>query len=121
MKGDYVVRSGAGTANALIDANSEALVCTVEDLEHVVIQLVQVTDNGTVVLVTEASTDGTYWATVDASTAETDFAAGAGTVVEFSLSDSNAMPKAYKQVRVRATTYTGTGTYALRVSGHATK
>jgi hypothetical protein len=121
MKGDFRQVVGSGPADGNIDAAAEALTFDVSELEHVIIQLVQVTDAGTVVLVTEASIDGTYWDVVDASTAETDFAAGAGTTVSFSLSDANGMPKAYRQARVRASALAGGGVYTARCSGHATK
>lgn len=118
MKGAYDVRTGLqsdGTASIL--ANSKTLTVDCADLKNITIQLVQVVDAGTVVLVTEKSLDGTYWETVDASTAEGDFAAGNGAAVSFSLSDSNGMALRCKQVRVRTTTYTSTGEYAMRVSG----
>lgn len=123
MKGDFrqVAPGYTGTTDGVLDAAAEAVTFDVSDLEHVVIQLVQVTDAGTVVLVTEASIDGTYWDVVDASTAETDFAAAAGATVSFSLSDANGMPKAYRKVRVRASALAGGGTYTARCSGHATK
>lgn len=121
MKGDFRQAQGSGPADGLIDASAEALTFDVGELEHIIVQLVQVVDAGTVVLVTEASIDGTYWDVVDASTADTDFAAGVGATVSFTLSDANAMPKAYKFARVRASALAGGGSYTARCSGHSTK
>jgi hypothetical protein len=117
MKGEYVVRAGVGTPNGLIDANAEILVCATGDLENITVQLVQVTDAGTVVLVTEKSLDGVVWETVDASTAETDFAAGANVAVSFTLSDANGMSQRVMAVRARASALAGGGTYRIQVSG----
>jgi hypothetical protein len=112
MKNQYVCR-GSDT----VDAAAEASTINVEDLDRIVLHLVQVTDAGTVVLVTEYSLDGTYWITLDASTAESDFAAAAGACVEFTLSDSNGMSKAVKLVRMRASSLAGGGVYTFRASG----
>lgn len=120
MHQKLVVRNGAKTTDAtdeLIDALNDRLVVDVSDLDSVSIHLVQVTDNGTVVLVLEHSFDGAFWVVLDASTAEGDFAAAAGDVEPFTLSDSNGMPLVTGQIRVTATTYTGTGVYRLKVAG----
>lgn len=120
----FVVRGPAdgtilhtGGTNGLIDAAAEVMTADVRDLENVTIILEQVVDAGTVVLVTEKSPDGVLWQTVDASTAETDFPAGANTSVEFSLSDASGMSLPTMQVRVRASALAGGGTYRMKVTG----
>ncbi len=113
----FVQRSGYNAVNNKIDANLESLICDVEDLTNVVVQLIQLVDNGTVVLVTEYTLDGTYWIPLDASTDATDIGVGVGSSVAFTLSDAAGMPIPAKQVRVRSSTHSGTGEYLMRAAG----
>lgn len=121
MQGRYQLLTPAegvsGPANGLIDAAADAQTADVRHLENIKILLEQVNDAGTVVLVTESSIDGVVWETVDASTAETDFAAGANVGVAFTLSDANGMPLITNFVRVRASALAGGGTYRMKVAG----
>jgi hypothetical protein len=107
---------GSGVDTAIINAAAEVLTVDIEDLTNVVLWVTQVTDNGTVTLDLEISPDGTTWSALGSPIAESDLPAGAGTI-QRSVSDSNGMPIAIKQARIRSSAYTGTGVYALKVSG----
>lgn len=122
MQGKYEFLSPAGgqvvgTPNALIDAALEVQTADVRHLERIEVLLEQVADAGTVVIVTERSMDGVTWQTVDASTTEAEFPAGANTCVSFTLSDSNGMPIVCNFVRARCTALAGGGTYRMKVAG----
>jgi hypothetical protein len=113
-----IKRDGVGAAGIIvIDAAAEALMVDVEDLTNVVIWAIQTTDAGTATLPVEISPDGTTWVAFGADLTEASFAAGAGTAVQRSVSDANAMPLAIKQVRLRASALAGGGAYGLKVTG----
>jgi hypothetical protein len=110
--------TGAGTAGQ-IDALNEVLSVDCEDLTNIVLWVTQATDNGTVTLDVEISPDGVTWAAHGAALTEASFAAGAGTVATPRVVEgTNGLPLAIKQARIRASVYTGTGVYTLKVSGY---
>jgi hypothetical protein len=120
MFSKYVTRAGfggSGVDTGIIDANAEVLVVDVQDLDRITCHAIQVTDSGTVTLVIEGTMDGTAWLLIGASMAETNFPAGAQTVIERTISDANAMSLVYKQVRLRCTAYGASGVYRFQVSG----
>jgi hypothetical protein len=121
--GRFIHKNGTQTVEAadpktgLIAAVGDTQIVDVQDMTHISVYLNQIVDNGTVVLVLEKSADGITWQTVDASTTEEAFEAGANTSVEFTLSDGNGMYLRTKQIRARCTAIGGTGRYTLSVSG----
>lgn len=121
MMGEYRNVQGAGQADGLIDAATESLTFDISEVKDIVLNLVQVTDAGTVVLVVEGSIDGTQYTAIT-SKADTDFSAGANIGLDVAgFSDANGMPKAYKTLRVRASALAGGGVYKALVGGHATR
>ncbi len=104
-------------ATGTMNTSTDQCIVDVSDLTNVSIFLNQIVDSGTVTIVLEKSVDGVNWATVDASTTEAGFPAGANTAVEFTLSDSNGMPTLCKQVRATCTAYGASGTYSMVAAG----
>jgi hypothetical protein len=120
--GNFVYRDGVGGsvgATGVIDAIGESLTVDVGDLDNIVAHVIQNVDNGTVTANLEHSLNGTTgWTAIGAAITEASFAAGADTVVERTFSDSNGMSIRTGKIRLKVpTTYTGTGTYSLRIGG----
>jgi len=112
------ILTGAGTAGQ-IDALDEVLTIDVEDLTNIVLWVTQVTDNGTVTLNVEISPDGITFGAHGSALTDASFAAAAGAVAApIVIEGTNGMPLAIKQVRIRASAYTGTGVYTLKASGY---
>lgn len=112
-----VVGNPDADSDSLIEAATDAQQADVSHLTNIEVILEQVADAGTVVLVTEKSCDGVVWQTIDASTAEGDFAAGANKAVSFTLSDANGMPLRTKFIRCTASALAGGGTYRMKITG----
>lgn len=104
-------------ATGTMSASTDVCVVDVSDMTNISIFLNQLIDSGTGTMKLEKSVDGTNWATVDASTAESDFPAGANKSIEFPLSDSNGMPTLAKQIRCSMMTYGASGIYTMTVAG----
>lgn len=103
-------------ATGTMSANADACVIDISDMKNVSIYLNQLTDASTVVIKLEKTIDGTNFAVLDASTAESDFPAGNNKSVEFTLSDANGMPTLAKQVKATVTAYGG-GVYSMTACG----
>jgi hypothetical protein len=120
MQGRFIHRDAVmGTdtgATGVIDANSDTMVVSVDDLSNISVYLNQLVDSGTVSLLVEKTVDGTNWATVATKT-QADFPAGANKSIELTLSDGNGMPLRAKAIRVTASGYGATGTYTMTVAG----
>lgn len=124
--GKYVSRDLTLTTDTggtgVLDAVGDVAQCDISDLDGVQLILNQLTDNGTVTLITDYSVDGTNFVPAVATKTEADFAAGANlSIAAYSLSDANGMPLVAKILRVRDTVHTGTGTYSATVSGRQTQ
>lgn len=116
------VRNGVGGSvgeTTIINAAGEALTVDVADLDNIVVHVIQNVDDGTVTGAIEHSLNGTSgWVALGAAVTEASFPAGADTVVERTISDSNGMSIRTGKIRFRVpTVITGTGTYSLRVAG----
>lgn len=119
----FVTEAGVLTTDTgqtgFLDAAGDVQILDIAHLEHVMLVVAQITDNGTVALHFDLSVDGTnfipdFWTTK----ADTDFAAGANVALEIgTLSDSNGMPLRAKQIKVRCTAHTGTGEYLASAAG----
>jgi len=121
MSKRLIVREGIGGSvgeTDRINAAGESLVVDVEDLDNIVAHAIQLTDNGTVTAELRHSANGTNFVKVGADITEASFPAGAGTVVERTLSDANGMSIRTKSVQlIIPSVYTGTGAYKLVVFG----
>ncbi len=119
--GVFEERAMLGAENAVenqLTVQDEILDVHTEDLKDIRVQLVQVTDAGSVVLAIQYTLDGTYWIT-HTTVAETDFAAAAGDVELVKLANGSTVPMSIpaRRVRVVASTLSGGGVYLARVSG----
>lgn len=113
-----ITRTAVGpAAGGVIDAATEALVVECEDLEHIEAYAIQSTDAGTATLQLHRSPDGVTFVQMGADFAETALEAGNGGALARSLSDSNGMDLAAKQIRLKATALAAGGVYTLKVCG----
>lgn len=105
-----------GTTN-LMDTAGDTMTADVRGLTNVTIQTNQIVDNGTATLNLEGSQDGTNWSTIATALTDASFPAGNNTAVATAVNSSAGMPLSFKQVRVRLSAITGTGTYTMAVAG----
>lgn len=120
MKGRYISKLATltvdGDSDGLLEADADAAVVDVSDLEGISIYLDQIVDNGNVTLTVEKTVDGTNFALVDTKNQD-DFPGGANKSVELTLSDANGMATRAKAIKVTVSGHTGTGSYTVHAAG----
>ncbi len=119
--GNFIVREATVTVNpsesGVLDADNDACVVDVKDLERISIFVNQLVDNGNATLTLTKSIDGVNYAPLGSAYDQDDFAAGVNKSFEVSLSDSNGMPLNCAYIKMVLTGSTGTGTYSMTACG----
>jgi hypothetical protein len=113
-----ITTDSTAAGDGAMHAATDVAQADVRGMTNMVITLDQITDNGTVTLHVDVSYDGNNWVPdFSASVADTDFPAGTNMSIAIPASDSHGMPLLFTAVRARMTAHTGTGAYAMHVTG----